>query len=280
MTGPGEAAALSLPDGLAFDAAGPRLYGTPAAPAAAGTYTLTVTDADANTAAGDADTLTFILTVAAAVDHVPTFGTARGAAQRYRVGTQVAVALPRATGGDCTLTYTLAPRPPAGLAFDAAGPRLHGTPTTGAPAATYTLTAHDADANAGDAATLRFTVTVVPNAPAFGVPSAAQRYVRNTAVDAALPTATGGDGALGYTLTGPGDSATPSLPNGLSFDAAGPRLHGTPTGTAAEAVYTLTVHAADADRSAADAATLAVPLSVAAPSTTRCRPPPAPRNTR
>lgn len=175
------------------------------------------------------------------------------------------MALPRATGGDGTLTYTLAPRPPAGLAFDAAGPRLHGTPTTGTPAATYTLTAHDADANAGDAATLRFTVAVVPNAPTFGVPSAAQRYVRNIAVDAASPTATGGDGALGYMLTGPGDSATLRLPSGSSFDASGPRIHGTPTGTAAEAVYTLTVHDADADRSVADAATLEVPLSVAAP---------------
>ena len=151
LTGPGEAGTLSLPDGLAFDAAGPRLHGTPAA--AAGTYTLTVADADANTAPTDEHTLTFVLTVAAAVDRVPTFGTARVAAQRYRAGTQVAVALPRATGGDETLTYTLAPRPPAGLAFDATGPRLHGTPTTGAPAATYTLTAHDADANAGDAAT-------------------------------------------------------------------------------------------------------------------------------
>ena len=261
----GVAGTLSLPDGLAFDAAGPRLHGTPAAPAAAGTYTLTVADADANTAPTDEHTLTFVLTVAAAVDRVPTFGTARVAAQRYRAGTQVAVALPRATGGDGTLTYTLAPRPPAGRAFDATGPRLHGTPTTGAPAATYTLTAHDADANAGDAATLRFTVTVVPNAPTFGVPSAAQRYVRNIAGDAALPTATGGDGALGYMLTGPGDSATLRLPSGLSFDASGPRIHGTPTGTAAEAVYTLTVHDADADRSAADAATLEVPLSVAAP---------------
>ena len=265
LRGPGEAATLSLPDGLAFDATGPRLHGTPAAPAAAGTYTLTVADTDANTAPTDEHTLTFVLTVAAAVDRVPTFGTARVAAQRYRAGTQVAVALPRATGGDGTLTYTLAPRPPAGLAFDATGPRLHGTPTTGAPAATYTLTAHDADANAGDAATLRFTVAVVPNAPTFGVPSAAQRYVRNIAVDTALPTAMGDDGALGYMLTGPGDSATLRLPSGLSFDASGPRIHGTPTATAAEAVYTLTVHGADADRSAADAATLEVPLSVAAP---------------
>ena len=250
------------------------LWGTPGRAHPRTTYTLTATDRD-----GYAATLDF--TIEVTTNRTPSFpaatpyarrytvgqtvGTARGAAQRYRAGTQGAVALPRATGGDGTLTYTLAPRPPAGLAFDATGPRLHGTPTTDAPAATYTLTAHDADANAGDAATLRFTVAVVPNAPTFGVPSAAQRYVRNIAVDAALPTATGGDGALGYMLTGPGDSATLRLPSGLSFDASGPRIHGTPTATAAEAVYTLTVHDADADRSAADAATLEVPLSVAAP---------------
>lgn len=71
------------------------------------------------------------------------------------------MALPRATGGDGTLTYTLAPRPPAGLAFDAAGPRLHGTPTGTAAEAVYTLTAHDADA-----ATLAVPLSVAaPDAP-------------------------------------------------------------------------------------------------------------------
>ena len=236
------------------------------------TYSLTATDADANTADADVATLTFSLSVAAAVDRVPSFGPATVPAQRYHAGTQVAVALPRATGGDGTLRYALAPRLPAGLDFDARGPRLHGTPTTGAPAATYALTAHDADANAADTATLRFTVEVVPNAPAFGAQSAAQRYVRNTAVDASLPAAAGGNGTLSYTLSGPGTATTLTLPAGLTFDAAGPRLHGTPTATAAEAVYTLTAHDADADRTPADAATLAVPLAVAAPSAPRVLP--------
>lgn len=61
------------------------------------------------------------------------------------------------------------------------------------------------------------------------------------------PAATGGDGAINHTLTGPGDSATLSLPNGLSFGAAGPRIHGTPA--AAQATYTLIMYDADAGRS-------------------------------
>ena len=60
-----------LPSGLTFDADDREIAGTPAA---AGTYRMEykVTDADDNTAAGDADTLNFTITVATAVPGPPT----------------------------------------------------------------------------------------------------------------------------------------------------------------------------------------------------------------
>ncbi|MYE00014.1 MAG: hypothetical protein F4Y03_01870 [Alphaproteobacteria bacterium] len=70
-----------------------------------------------------------------------------------------------------------------------------------------------------------------------------------------LPAATGGNGPLAYTLTGPGGAP---LPPGLSFDAATLTLSGTPTRPLART--TCTYAATDAD---GDIATLAFAITVA-----------------
>ncbi|MCY3596589.1 MAG: putative Ig domain-containing protein, partial [Rhodospirillales bacterium] len=66
----GTAQDCGLPSGLTFDADDRELAGTPDTP---GTYRMEykVTDADDNTAAGDADTLNFTITVATAVPGPP-----------------------------------------------------------------------------------------------------------------------------------------------------------------------------------------------------------------
>ena len=90
-------------------------------------------------------------------DAMPSFASDAGPGdQTFTVGTAIAtLTLPRATGGDGALTYTLAPEVP-GLAFDAATRRLTGAPTAeGTHAMTYT--AADAD---GDTDTLSFTIAV------------------------------------------------------------------------------------------------------------------------
>ena len=84
----------------------------------------------------------------------------------YTVNTAVSDTLPGATGGTGTLTYALTPALPDSLTYKAAtsgnGGVIAGTPTTAAPARTYTLTATATDANiaASDTDTLTFTLAV------------------------------------------------------------------------------------------------------------------------
>ena len=89
-------------------------------------------------------------------DSQPSFGSATASDQSYQAGTAISpLTLPAATGGDGTLTYSLAPSVP-GLSFNPATRQLTGTPTT---AGTYnmTYTVRDAD---GDTSTLTFTVAI------------------------------------------------------------------------------------------------------------------------
>ena len=152
----------ALPEGLVWTppgdgTTGGTIAGTPAAAMAAAVHTLTVTDAD-----GDTATLAFTLEVAA--DAQPTFGPARVSAQRYVQGVEAApLVLPAATGGNRPLAYTLSPALPEGLVWTPPGDGTTGGTIAGTPAAVqgpvrYTLKARDAD---GDTAELRFTLEVV-----------------------------------------------------------------------------------------------------------------------
>ena len=102
-------------------------------------------------------------------DRAPSFRAQSVANQTYTTGTAIDhLRLPEATGGDGPLAYSLAPDVP-GLTFVPVARLLIGTPTE---AGTYAMTyrAVDADANTGasDAATLAFTITVVPPAAGGG----------------------------------------------------------------------------------------------------------------
>ena len=81
-------------------------------------------------------------------------------------------------------------------------------------------------------------------------------YVQNLAINpATLPEASGGDGALAYTIS-------PDLPAGLAFDAATRVLSGTPTASQAATVYTYT--AMDSDTVDPDSASLTFRVTVEA----------------
>lgn len=86
-------------------------------------------------------------------------------------------------------------------------------------------------------------------APAFSKRVANQTYTIGSEVTLRLPSATGGDGSLTYTLT-------PRVP-GLTFQAAARTLSGTP---AEEGTYSMTYRVTDGDN---DAATLRFTITVA-----------------
>ena len=91
------------------------------------------------------------------VDTAPSFGDATVAAQNHRVNTAVNLSLPAATGGNGTLTYSLAPNLPSSFSFDAATRVLSGQSATAVTATTYTLTVADED---GDTDALAFSFMV------------------------------------------------------------------------------------------------------------------------
>ena len=153
----------AAPGVMAFDAAARTVTLTPAA-AGSWTFDYTATDAD-----GDADTITLAVQVAE-VSTPPTFGGVSIRDLRLVKGA-FAVSdlrgrphtLPRASGGEGPLTYSLTPTVP-GLTFFPRERALRGRPTTaGSYAMTYRAVDADADAGDADSATLSFTIDVVEN---------------------------------------------------------------------------------------------------------------------
>ena len=189
--------------------------------------------------------------VGGAARPTPTFGAAVVPARVWTVGVPVDFTLPPATDGDGTLTYALTGPGtsaatlslPRGLAWSASstgafgGGRISGTPAVDKNPATYRLTATDAD---GDAATLDFTIQVVPDlTPRFEATVDDQEWIEDDPIDALdLPAAVSGNGPLTYALS-------PALPGGVS--RADRRVSGAPDAAAARTEYTWTATDADGD---------------------------------
>ncbi len=128
----------------------------------ANTFTATATDATDNTSdATDAVIIT--------LDTAPSFGSAAITAianksYTYTAGTAIPVlTLPKATGGNGALTYSLSPILPQGLTFDTTRRTISGTPEAETASTSYTYIAADSDTNtaATDTASLTFSITVL-----------------------------------------------------------------------------------------------------------------------
>ena len=229
--------------GLTLNAAARTITGAPTEASTLQNFAWTARDADDDMNTSDRALLLFSITVnTAAANAIPVFPNVTIPSQDFTVGVRIMpLSLPRATGGDGALTYTLTPAIP-GLTLNPTTLTLTGTPTTVAEAMTHRYVATDMD---DDTASLTFRVAIeaagTGTAPTFGGATVSEQfYAQGTAVDLTLPVATGGSGTSTYTLT-------PALPTGLIFNAAARTITGTPTTTAGATAYTYTVTDTNSD---------------------------------
>ena len=213
----------TLPAGVTFVSSTRVLSGTPTED---GTFSLTYTATDDD---GDEAERDFDLIVAA--DLMPTLAAIND--QAATENTAYSFTLPTATGGDTPITYSLTGTLPAGVTFTASTRILAGTPTeSGTFSFTYTATDDD-----GDEAEREFDLVISSDlTPSLAVIDD-QTATRNVEYSFTLPTATGGDTPITYSLTG-------DLPTGITFTAGTRVLAGTPTETG---IFSLTYTATDDD---------------------------------
>ncbi|CCD97795.1 putative Ig domain-containing protein [Bradyrhizobium sp. STM 3809] len=214
--------APTLPAGLSFNTSTGAITGTPTATSGATTYTVTVTDANSTSASN-----TFSLAVNSAVS-----ATQAIASKGLTVNTAVTSFTPvTGAGGTSPLGYGIAPALPAGLSFNTSTGAITGTPTATSGATTYTITVTDANSAT---ATNTFSLTVNGAVTATqSIPS--KVLTANQSVTAFTPV-TGSGGSVPYTY-----SVSPTLPAGLTLNAANGSISGTPTATSGATTFTITV---------------------------------------
>ena len=148
----------------------------------------------------------------------------------YTVGTAIAADIPTVSGGAAT-AYSVVPALPTGLSLSATTGSISGTPTAAAAATNYTITA----ANSAGSATVVLSITVKDAAPANLTYSANPAvYAIGAAIAANTPTSSGG-AATSY-------SVSPTLPWGLSLNAATGVISGTPAVVSGNTAYTVTAY--------------------------------------
>ena len=202
-----------LPAGLVFQAGDQTVLGTPTEAQERTLYVFRAVDADA-----DAVELTFSLAVLE--DLMPSFAESVEAQTWTEDSLVEPLELPAAEGGNGPLSYSLSPELPAEMAFNAETRTISGRPTDPHAETEYTLTATDADS---DPVGLVFSVTVIEDLmPSFSETVSNQTWTQDSAVDLVVPEASGGNGALRYTMT-------PELPEGVTFDEGTRTISGTPS---------------------------------------------------
>ena len=163
-------------------------------------------------------------------------------------GTAMTTATPTASGGTVT-SWSISPSLPAGLTFSSTNGAISGTPTAIASSATYTVTA----SNTGGSSTAEVIIVVNDVAPSIAYSGSPFTLNKGTAMTTATPTLSGG--AVTSWLI------SPSLPTGLTLDAATGAISGTPTVTSTSTLYTVTA----SNTGGSATATLTIVVNDAAP---------------
>jgi len=169
----------ALPTGLSFSTAG-VISGTPTAASAMTVYTVTVTDANSQTATG-----TFHLTIVTSVVATQTVATTSLTANQ---ATQAFTPV-MGSGGFGSLAYSILPSLPTGLSFDSRTGTIAGTPNVLSASMIYAITVTDTN-NAS--ATANFSLAVNVEAPTILF---------------TVPTHIYGDGAFGVSASSTSDGA-------------------------------------------------------------------------
>ena len=203
-------------------------------------------DYDENGISHSADDDITILMISVFVDGKPSFGAQTVSVQNYIVNSQITdLTLSVATGGNGSLTYSLAPLP-TGLTFNITTRVLSGTPASaGTSTLIYMVT--DSDPADRDSAILSVTVNIVGDlAPIFSSPSFATNYIETWPITPVmLPAASDGNGDTTYSID------LSSLPDGLRFNPnpTTRELSGTPTEVG---IFPITLTASDSDSNEID----------------------------
>ena len=215
----------TLPSGLIFTTSTGRITGTPSIANGATSYTVTVSDQ-----AGQTNSKAFTLTVEA-----PPVLTTQAIPSKILTQYDAITAFTPVTaaGGYGTLTYSISPALPTGVAFSASTGQITGTPTAYLVNATvFTVTVAD---TAQQSSSKSFNLTVNTRPLVAVIAIASKTLIRGVAATTFTPvTATGGSETYTYAISS-------GLPSGLTFSTVDGKVTGTPSTTSASTNYTVTI---------------------------------------
>lgn len=212
----------TLPEGISWSTSNGEVSGTPEAPSAEVTYTVTVSDTNASTS-----TATFKLSVT----NGPA-ATLAVASKGLTVNTVEAGFTPViGSGGTGVLAYTIMPALPDNLTMSPSSGEISGIPSAISPAIDYTVTVTDANNRTG---TATFSLVVNEGVIATQVVASPRVTQGFLAIGFTPVTGSGGTAALSY-------SVSPNLPAGLSMNSATGQITGAPTVSSSAATFTVTV---------------------------------------